>query len=80
MCTPPGVQVFWFYLLPSAIVICWDVKARQEFVRALPAGAMSADERAWWSGLSCPPDWQLVLLFTPALSLACWRIMLLAAA
>lgn len=52
---------------------------RREFVLSLPRGALPRDERDWWAGIACPPLWQVLLLFQPALSLAVFRILAQAA-
>jgi hypothetical protein len=74
------VQVCWLYILPCTLVCRWDRKARREFALALPAGPLSRAERAWWAGAVCPSLWQILVLFIPALSLAGWRIQVMAAA
>jgi hypothetical protein len=74
------VQVCWLYILPCTLVFRWDRKARREFALSLPAGMLSRSEHAWWAGAVCPSLWQILVLFMPALSLAGWRIQVMAAA
>lgn len=81
-CTPTPLQLCWLLILPCALVYLRELSARREFVLSLPPGALAAAERATWAGYmgAGVPLWQVLCLYLPALSMAIWRLAVLALA
>ena len=71
------MQLCWLLVLPCILVLIQDLRARREYAVSLPPGALAVAERAALMGYTaaCPPLWQVLGLFLPALSMAVWRVM-----
>lgn len=73
-----AVQVCWLFLLPTVCVALMEARARRAFALRLPAGVLPRSEREWWLGVNLPPPCLVALVFLGPLSLAMWRLGLLA--
>lgn len=72
------MQVCWLFLLPTVCVALMEARARRSFALRLPSRVLPRGERAWWLGINLPPPCAVVLVVVGPMSLAMWRLGMLA--